>query len=92
MFTASPQYSTSLTHHYAPDTIPSVLKSFNEQGFCIKHPDIVLRQKKMLGGWNIIQRECPRCAEEWKEQRDTAIGTVNVVFENIEQIYLSINY
>lgn len=84
-FAPTAQYSPSYSYHYAQDTNASVLKSFNEQGCCVKHPDILLRQKKMFGGWKIMKHECPRCADEWKEKRDTAIGTVDVVFENIHQ-------
>jgi len=37
---------------------------FDRKGYCIRHPHVRLRKKKMLGGWQIIIANCPHCCAE----------------------------
>ncbi|KAL3804505.1 hypothetical protein HJC23_002544 [Cyclotella cryptica] len=45
------------------------------KGRCVRHPDIRLRKKKLLGGWKILIGHCPECClEEMRRVRDEIEG------------------
>ncbi|KAL3808461.1 hypothetical protein ACHAXA_000874 [Cyclostephanos tholiformis] len=37
---------------------------FDRKGYCTRHPNVQLRKKKLLGGWNVIMINCPECCME----------------------------
>lgn len=37
---------------------------FDGDGYCCRHPNVQLAQKKMIGGFKIIHDVCPQCAKE----------------------------
>ena len=37
---------------------------FDRKGYCIRHPHIRLRKKKLLGGWQVLITHCPSCCVE----------------------------
>ncbi|EED96459.1 predicted protein [Thalassiosira pseudonana CCMP1335] len=47
----------------------------DHRGRCIRHPDIRLRKKKLLGGWKILIGHCPECClDEMRRVRDEIEG------------------
>ena len=47
----------------------------DSKGRCIRHPDIRLRKKKLLGGWKILIGHCPECClDEMRRVRDEIEG------------------
>ncbi len=36
----------------------------NDKGYCVRHPCVQLRKKKMMGGWNVLTTNCPECCVE----------------------------
>ncbi|KAL3790619.1 hypothetical protein ACHAW5_004186 [Stephanodiscus triporus] len=34
---------------------------FDRKGYCIRHPSVQLRKKKLFGAWNVIMVNCPEC-------------------------------
>ena len=47
----------------------------DEKGRCIRHPDVRLRKKKLLGGWKILIGHCPECClDEMRRVRDEIEG------------------
>ena len=34
---------------------------FDRRGYCVRHPQVRLRKKKILGGWQTIITNCPEC-------------------------------
>ncbi|KAL7516687.1 hypothetical protein ACHAWX_001675 [Stephanocyclus meneghinianus] len=45
------------------------------RGRCVRHPDIRLRKKKLLGGWKILIGHCPECClDEMRRVRDEIEG------------------
>jgi hypothetical protein len=44
---------------------------YDSRGRCVRHPNIRLRRKKLLGGWKIIIGHCPECClDEMRRVRD----------------------
>lgn len=41
-----------------------VTNLFDRKGYCIRHPTVQLRKKKIFGGWNILMTNCPDCCME----------------------------
>ena len=37
---------------------------FDDKGRCHYHVNMQLATKKMLGGWNVVHKACPKCQEE----------------------------
>jgi len=37
---------------------------FDRRGFCVRHPDVRLRRRRMLGGWQVLVANCPACCED----------------------------
>lgn len=37
---------------------------FDRKGYCVRHPRVRLRKKKLLGGWNVLITNCPDCCVE----------------------------
>jgi hypothetical protein len=37
---------------------------FDRKGYCVQHPTVQLRKKKLFGGWNILMTNCPDCCME----------------------------
>jgi len=37
---------------------------FDRKGYCVRHPHVRLRKKKLLGGWNVLITNCPDCCVE----------------------------
>lgn len=37
---------------------------FDRKGYCVQHPTVQLRKKKLFGGWNIMMTNCPDCCME----------------------------
>ena len=37
---------------------------FDRKGYCVRHPHVRLRKKKILGGWNVLITNCPDCCME----------------------------
>jgi Ankyrin repeat len=47
--------------------------AFDKRGACVRHSDVQLRRKTLLG-WKILEKECPRCAMEWEDHRKAQLG------------------
>lgn len=75
-----------LHNHHAQDTDASMCVAFNKDGCCSKHQDILLRQRKILGGWKVLLPECPRCAIEWRTKQDDSQSRLDEVYSNIRQL------
>lgn len=62
------------TRAATPNGIPSrnngdddkeiITSLFDRRGYCVRHPNVRLRKKKILGGWNILISNCPDCCVE----------------------------
>ena len=37
---------------------------FDRRGYCVRHPQVRLRKKKILGGWQTVITNCPECCLE----------------------------
>lgn len=47
----------------------------DHKGRCVRHPDVRLRKKKLLGGWKILIGHCPECClDEMRRVRDEIEG------------------
>ena len=57
--------------HKSADNESSVQISVNDKGFCVYHPDIQLRKKTLLGGWETLLTSCPKCDEEFELKMQT---------------------
>ena len=78
--------SFELHNHRAQDTEASMCVAYNKDGCCPKHPDILLRQRKILGGWKVLLPECPRCATEWRTLQEGSESRLNEVYSSIRQL------
>jgi len=37
---------------------------FDRKGYCVRHPHVRLRKKKLLGDWKVLIKNCPDCCVE----------------------------
>jgi chromosome segregation ATPase len=49
------------------------------------NPSILLRERKLLGGWKIKHNEYPRCAADWLQQREASQQRFKEVSSDIHQ-------
>jgi hypothetical protein len=65
---------TWVTNEAKIENVHGAQVAFNTSGSCVYHPDILLRKKKLTGGWKILEKECPRCKIEWEDRRRAALN------------------
>lgn len=52
------------TSGYGIDDEEIITNSFDRRGYCVQHPTVQLRKKKLFGGWKILMTNCPDCCVE----------------------------
>jgi len=52
------------TSGYVIDDEEIITNSFDRKGYCVQHPTVQLRKKKLFGGWKIMMTNCPDCCVE----------------------------
>jgi len=60
------------------DHVEILTNMFDRKGYCVRHPNVRLRKKKLLGDWKVLTTNCPDCCvEEMDRMKRIRNGTGN---------------
>lgn len=60
----SPALAFSVTNSSSKCNVEDLPDNVDRKGRCVRHPDVKLFKKKLLGGYELMRDMCPKCMEE----------------------------